>query len=82
LIVEMQIFQQSSFAATVAIFFLAIAGVLIVTILAFGILYLFGMLYLNFFHEKRVNDLRGELSEILPYAQTNAIVSKESEHLI
>ncbi len=40
------------------------------------------MLYLNFFHEKRVNDLRGELSEILPYSQTNAIVSEESEQLI
>ncbi len=78
---EMTSFDDK-FAAKVAIFFMAIAGILIVTILAFGTLYLFGMLYLNFFHEKRVNDLRGELSEILPYAQTNAIVSEESEHLI
>ncbi len=78
---EMTTFDDK-FAAKVAIFFIAFAGVLIVTILAFGTLYLFGMLYLNFFHEKRVNDLRGELSEILPYAQTNAIVSEESEHLI
>ncbi|MBY9000607.1 MAG: hypothetical protein KGD64_06820 [Candidatus Heimdallarchaeota archaeon] len=82
LISELQVFNNSSFASTVAMFFLAILGVIIVTILAFGTLYLFGMLYLNFFHEKRVNDLRGKLSEIIPYAQTNAIVSEESEYLI
>ena len=81
LVEEMTSFGDN-FAAKVAVFFISIIGLLIVTILAFGTLYLFGMLYLNFFHEKRVNDLRGNLSEILPYAQTNAIVSEESEHLI
>ena len=82
LFLELYQVNNPSLAFSVAIFFLSLAGVIIVALLAFGTLYLFGLLYHNFFHEKKVNDLRGALSEIIPYAQTNAIVSEESEHLI
>lgn len=59
------------------VLFIAAAGaLLLIVVLISGSTLLIGTIYLSFFHEKNVNNLRDELSEIIKYAQTNAIISE------
>jgi hypothetical protein len=60
----------------ILMFIAATGALLLIIILISGSLLLIGTVYLSFFHEKSVNSLRDELSEIIKYAQTNAILSE------
>ena len=57
-------------------FIAATGALLLIIVLISGSLFLIGSIYLSVFHEKHVNNLRDELSEIIKYAQTNAILSE------
>ncbi|NPD87433.1 MAG: hypothetical protein HGN29_01835 [Asgard group archaeon] len=59
-------------------FLMAIAALLVIIILLAGTASLVTMIYLSRFHEKKVNDLRDELSEFLPHGITNVMFTKAS----
>ncbi|MHA1953777.1 MAG: hypothetical protein ACXAAM_01780 [Candidatus Heimdallarchaeaceae archaeon] len=63
---------------SVLLFLLAIAVLLIIIVLLAGTASLVTMIYLTKFHEKKVNDLRDELSEFLPNGITNVMFTKTS----
>ncbi len=59
-------------------FLMAIAALLVIIALLAGTASLVMMIYLTKFHEKKVNDLREQLSEFLPHGITNVMFTKTS----
>jgi hypothetical protein len=70
--------RKPRFGESVLLFLLAIASLLIIIVLLAGTASLVTMIYLTKFHEKKVNDLRDELSEFLPYGITNVMFTRTS----
>ena len=71
-------YRNPTYRQMVLLFLLAIATLLIIITLLAGTASLVTMIYLSKFHEKKVNDLRDELSEFLPYGITNVMFTKTS----
>ncbi|MCE7738292.1 MAG: hypothetical protein KAU62_02380 [Candidatus Heimdallarchaeota archaeon] len=61
---------------SILLFLTALAALMLIIVLISGTTFLVGIIYLSTFHEKNVNKLRDELSKIIKFAQTNAVLSE------
>ena len=60
----------------ILLFLTALGALLLIIVLISGTTFLVGTIYLSTYHERNVNKLRDELSEVIKFAQTNAILSE------
>ena len=61
---------------SILLFLTALAALMLIIVLISETIFLVEIIYLSTFHEKNVNKLRDELSKIIKFAQTNAILSE------
>lgn len=69
---------RNEFLRGILLFLIAIVALLVIIILLAGTASLVTMIYLSKYHEKKVNDLREQLSEFLPHGITNVMFTKTS----
>jgi len=69
---------ELKFHETLFLIFISLVALLIIVILLLGTASLVTFIYLTKFHEKKVNDLRDELSKFLPKGITNVMFTKSS----